>query len=199
MIGGIIAGLAVGCARQATDHGSVSGALPQPDGPLVEYLLEGESLTALSGAFSLGPAAGAAGEEALVVAPGLAKAGKLKGQAELVLPVVEATHLHVWLRVKWTGTCSNSVIVKAPGLPAKIVGESATYETWHWVQGPSFDAAVGDAKVLLQVREDGIFVDQILVTSDSRRVPVGIESPPAGEEQAVEDEKIEEAVNDSGE
>ena len=161
-------------------------------------MFEGESLTGLTGVFALGSAPGAAGEKALVVAPGLAKAGKVAGRAELVLPVSTATRLNVWLRVKWTGTCSNSVIVKAPGLPPKIVGESATYNTWHWVQGPSFDAAAGDAKVSLDAREDGIFVDQILITSDTRRVPVGIEVPPVVEEEKPVVEKQEAPVDDSG-
>ena len=177
LVGGAL--LLCGCNRQPAERQAVAGALPDGQAAVVDHLLEGESLTDVGGVFEIGPAPGASGEQALLVPPGLAKTVKvIKGAAGFAVDVPTAAKVNVWLRVKWTGTCSNSVIVKAPGLPAKIVGESATYEAWHWVQGPTVDAKAGPLSLELQAREDGIFVDQILVTSDLQRVPVGIEQAP---------------------
>lgn len=80
-----------------------------------------------------------------------------------------------WLRAKWSGGCSNSVLLKAPGVPPVIVGEDGTYRHWHWVRGPRLEWKKGKKKIILQRRENDVALDQILITSDAEYVPVGIE------------------------
>ena len=96
--------------------------------------------------------------------------------------VMMGRHLHLFSSLKLgesVRTRRGNVVDLSCDMGSKIVGESATYNTWHWVKGPSFQAQKGTVKVELNAREDGVFIDQVMLTSDLERVPVGIELPPA--------------------
>ena len=82
---------------------------------------------------------------------------------------------HFWLRTYWTGSCSNSLSMKLGSSPKILVGEDGTYKQWHWVRGPVMPLPAGTHSVVFTAREDDIRVDQVLVTSDKRYVPMGIE------------------------
>ena len=164
------------CGKQTDPGEGVVRHMQPQESPVIHQVVEAETLTEVNGKFATGPAKDASAANALIVPPGIAKHGKITGQAIFTFDSPKSIKVTCWLRVKWTGTCSNSVIVKTPGVPPKIVGESATYNTWHWVKGPTFTAPVGPTKIELGAREDGVFIDQLMLTSDLQRVPVGIES-----------------------
>ena len=83
--------------------------------------------------------------------------------------------VHFWFRTYWTGSCSNSILLRVPGLPEQIVGEDGTYNHWHWVKGPSLKLPQGKQTITIKQREDDIGLDQIIVTSNAAFVPVDIE------------------------
>ncbi|MDA3924158.1 MAG: hypothetical protein PF904_05615 [Kiritimatiellae bacterium] len=88
----------------------------------------------------------------------------------------------LWCRVWWGGECSNSFTVKLNNAPSILFGEDATYKAWHWVKypisrtSPKINLKAGRQALTIENREDGIMVDQIILSSDKRFVPVDIES-----------------------
>lgn len=86
----------------------------------------------------------------------------------------------LWLRGWWDDSCGNSVSVQIADLPVFMV-EDSTYKTWHWVKSPprlsQLQLKAGPLRLALLNREDGVRIDQILLTSDRRYVPVDIETP----------------------
>jgi len=103
------------------------------------------------------------------------------GKAVFTVDVPEDGAFTLWCRVWWEDECGNSFTVKIDDQPAFLFGEDATYKTWHWVRSPPrlvpLQLAAGPATLTLHNREDGVRIDQILLTTDRRRVPVGIEEP----------------------
>ena len=118
----------------------------------------------------------------LEVPLGAGKTPKVKaGKATLAVEVPEDGSYTLWLRAYWQGECSNSLQVQIDKGPLLLVGEDGTYNTWHWVKYPVSKLASptrltkGRHTLTLVHREDGIHLDQLLLTSDARFVPVGIE------------------------
>ncbi|MGI6099806.1 MAG: hypothetical protein GX174_03245 [Lentisphaerae bacterium] len=89
----------------------------------------------------------------------------------------------LWARVWWEGECSNSFTVQIDDQPAFLFGENATYRTWHWVKypvariTPPLRLEKGPHVLRVSNREDGVRLDQILLSPNKRFVPVGIETP----------------------
>lgn len=87
----------------------------------------------------------------------------------------------LWCRVWWNGECSNSFTVRINDAPAFLFGEDATYKAWHWVKypvartSPAIKLDAGKVSLKIENREDGIMIDQIILSSDKRFVPVDIE------------------------
>lgn len=106
---------------------------------------------------------------------------KLKGEAVYRVKVPKAGTYVVWLRTWWLDGCGNSCRIAVNDLPPLLVGEDATYKVWEWrfarkagTDTPlklPFKEGVNILRVLN--REDGIKVDQILITSDTALRPVG--------------------------
>ncbi len=105
------------------------------------------------------------------------------GKAAFTFDVPEDGAFTLWCRVWWEGECSNSFTVSADGQPAFLFGEDATYKTWHWVKYPvsrtvaPLKLAKGRHTLTFHNREDGVRLDQILLSADKRFVPVDIEHP----------------------
>ena len=103
------------------------------------------------------------------------------GKAVLAVDVSEDGSYFFWLRAYWEGECSNSLQVRIDDRPPFVVGEDGTYHTWHWVKYPMSRLTTlpalsrGRHTLTLLNREDGVRMDQILLTTDKRFVPVGIE------------------------
>jgi len=77
------------------------------------------------------------------------------------------------------GACGNSVFVKVDeaGKPM-AVGNDGTYNAWHWLKVPvpqPYELGAGKHQIIVLNREDGIRLDQLLLTGDLEYVPQGIE------------------------
>ena len=105
------------------------------------------------------------------------------GKAVYRIDVPEEGAFTLWCRVWWEGECSNSFTVNADDQPAFLFGEDATYKTWHWVKYPvsrtvsPIKLAKGPHTLTFSNREDGVKLDQILLSADKRFVPVEKETP----------------------
>ena len=104
-----------------------------------------------------------------------------EGKAVYEIEISETGSYWLWARVWWNGECSNSFTVTIDDKTPFLFGEDATYRTWHWVKYPVSRMAKpvslekGRHTVVFANREDGVRVDQILLSSDRRFVPSGIE------------------------
>lgn len=105
------------------------------------------------------------------------------GKAVYAVEVPEEGAFTLWCRVWWEGECSNSFTVEVDGQPAFLFGEDATYKTWHWVKYPvsrtvaPIKLSAGKHAVVFNNREDGVKLDQVLLSADKRFVPVDTEKP----------------------
>jgi len=99
------------------------------------------------------------------------------GGARFEIEAPKTTKCKIWLRVWWEGSCGNTVCVKAAKDPdIRVVGNDGTYDVWHWLPVPVvYEFSEGVNEIYVLNREDGIRVDQILVTGDLQYVPQGIE------------------------
>ena len=130
----------------------------------------------------LKPMAGASGNAYLEVPLGAGKTPKVKaGTAKITVEVPADGAYTLWLRTCWEGECSNTFQVQIDNQPPFLVGADATYHVWHWVKYPVSKMAPpptitrGTHTLTVIHREDGVRLDQLLLTSSPRYVPVGIE------------------------
>jgi len=83
----------------------------------------------------------------------------------------------IWFRVWWAGSCGNTIYLKINEQKKNItVGNDGTYKAWHWIPAP-LTIILKNGKNNFQIlnREDGIKLDQILITNDFEYIPQGIE------------------------
>ncbi|NOY81988.1 MAG: hypothetical protein GXP31_13405 [Kiritimatiellaeota bacterium] len=82
----------------------------------------------------------------------------------------------VWMRVFWEGSCGNSIYYRHTDGTTLAVGNDGTYDIWHWLKVPkSFRFKKGRNTFYVLNREDGVRLDQIVITGDLEYVPQGIE------------------------
>ena len=109
------------------------------------------------------------------------------GKAVYTVDIPADADYTLWARVYWEGECSNSFTVSFDDQPGFLFGEDATYKVWHWVKYPVSRTAKpirltkGKHTLTFLNREDGVCLDQILLSVDKRFVPVDIE--PVGSRQ----------------
>ncbi len=84
-----------------------------------------------------------------------------------------AARVAVWFRVWWQDGCGNSLAASIDGAAPLLVGNDGTYNAWHWVRGFEVDLAAGPHALLIAPREDGIRLDQILITAALTAQPQG--------------------------
>ncbi|MCH7909979.1 MAG: hypothetical protein IIB38_10225, partial [Candidatus Hydrogenedentes bacterium] len=81
------------------------------------------------------------------------------------------------IRKWWEDGCGNSVRIGVDDFPPYVVGGDGTYKYWDWIKmSVTLELPAGDHRLTLYNNEDGVWVDQILLTSDPEYVPVGQES-----------------------
>ena len=98
------------------------------------------------------------------------------GGAVFEIEAPKAIRCNVWLRVWWEGSCGNSIFYKLAGNQPMVVGNDGTYDAWHWLAAPgTHNLAKGPNQFFVLNREDGVRLDQILITGDLEYVPQGIE------------------------
>jgi hypothetical protein len=128
------------------------------------------------------PVAGASGQMYLEVPLGAGKVPKVKGgSAKIALEVPADGAYTLWLRTFWDGECSNTLQVQVDAQPPFLVGGDATFHAWHWVKfpvsklTPPLKLAKGAHTLTILHREDGVRLDQLILTTSPRFVPAGIE------------------------
>ncbi len=99
------------------------------------------------------------------------------GGAVFQVDIPTAGTYKIWLNVWWEGSCGNTLSVQVADEKKSVtVGNDSKYEQWHWVEVPrQYQFAQGPCPIAVLNREDGIKLDQILVTSDLSYVPQGKE------------------------
>lgn len=104
-----------------------------------------------------------------------------KGFARFEIDVPADGEYTLWARVWWEGECSNSFMVQINDNAPFLLGENATYHAWVWVKYPvarmmrPIALKQGRQVIVFKNREDGVRLDQIVLSSDRRFVPVDIE------------------------
>lgn len=101
------------------------------------------------------------------------------GLATFTFQLTEPGDYVLWCRVWWADECGNSVMVSIDGAKPFTLGQDTSYQSWHWIKSevkiPQLRLEKGQHTLKLLEREDGIAIDQLLITSDRSYVPVGIE------------------------
>lgn len=124
---------------------------------------------------------GSSGSGCLEIAEGKGKPPKVtSGSASWTFTVTNSAEYVLWCRTYWSDECGNSFsFVIDDGQPF-VFGEDSTFKCWHWVQSPKrlkqLKLEPGSHKLTLKNREDGVALDQILITDDRKYCPVGIEA-----------------------
>ncbi|MBO7655188.1 MAG: hypothetical protein J6U40_09730 [Kiritimatiellae bacterium] len=104
-----------------------------------------------------------------------------EGKAVFTVEIPKEGAYTLWCRCWWNGECSNSFSVSLDDQPVFLFGEDATYKTWHWVKYPvsrtvkPLNLTEGKHTLTFFNREDGVRLDQILLSADKRFVPMDIE------------------------
>jgi hypothetical protein len=122
---------------------------------------------------------GASGDAYLTVPQGAGKPPEVQGDCTLKFKVDKSARYYLWARVWWLDGCGNSVGVSIDGAKEFTLGQDATYKKWHWVPVKArlsqLQLSAGEHSLKISNREDGVAIDQILLTRNKRYVPVGIE------------------------
>ncbi len=98
---------------------------------------------------------------------------ELAGRIALTVDCPSAAARHAWARVRWNDSCGNSLSLSFDGKPALKVGQDAIYRVWHWVRVGELPVTKGPHELVLAEREDGVAVDQILLSADAGFAPSG--------------------------
>ncbi len=105
-----------------------------------------------------------------------------QGRAVLTVDAPTDGDYTLWCRVWWEDECGNSFTVRINDSPPFLFGENATYKTWHWMRYPVARTAkpitlkAGTNTLTVLNREDGVRLDQIVLSADRRFVPVDQET-----------------------
>jgi len=101
------------------------------------------------------------------------------GSAAIKFDVKDAGRYYLWCRVWWLDACGNSLGIHINDAAPFSFGQDRTFKSWHWVQAPKrldqLKLSKGIKTLTISHREDGVRIDQILLTTNKRYVPVGIE------------------------
>lgn len=110
------------------------------------------------------------------IVQGAGEGSKVGGHAKYKLDLKEDGTYYLWARCWWIDSCGNSFNVKIGDKPVFTLGNDGTYKSWHWVKAKvQLKLKKGQYVLELGNREDGIKVDQIMITNDRRLIPVDIE------------------------
>ena len=102
------------------------------------------------------------------------------GEAVYTFEVPRDATYFLWCRVWWADECGNSFTMSFDKAIPFTFGEDGTFKFWHWVKAPQklkqLELSKGKHTLAIRSREDGVRLDQILLTTDRRDVPVDIEA-----------------------
>jgi len=140
-----------------------------------EVCFEAEHANSIKPVMELARAPGASRGVALVIPEGAASlAGpRDRGHASYRIHIPVAGRYYTWFRVMWHGNCSNSLFYFFKPRTMRMSIMDNLFGKWHWVQGNCVALDEGPADLVLQYREDGVWVDQVLLTTDGDETPRG--------------------------
>ena len=125
---------------------------------------------------------GSSGKAYLEVPLGVGKASKGKTGAATFTVTIPADGAYTfWIRAFWEGECSNTFLLQIDDQAPFLIGADATYHAWHWIKYPISKVTPppaitkGTHTLTFIHREDGVRLDQFLLTSTPHFVPVGTE------------------------
>jgi hypothetical protein len=123
---------------------------------------------------------GASGGRYLEIAQGKGNPPKREaGQAVFTVTVPADGDYTLWCRAFWSDECGNSFLINLDQAKPFIIGEDSTFKTWHWVKAPvrlkQLTLTKGVHALTVRNREDGVCLNQLLLTSDKQYVPVDVE------------------------
>ncbi len=116
----------------------------------------------VAGPFLVQADAAAVGGFAVVLPEG-AGTTDLSGSFALPIDVAIAGDYNVWLHCRWQNSCGNSVALAGGGNQVLTCSDNV-YGSWHWVRAGTMKLAVGKQAIHVREREDGIAIDQVLLT-----------------------------------
>lgn len=99
---------------------------------------------------------------------------KLTGDCTITFKAPQEGTYSLWARAWWIDGCGNSYAVSVDDGDRATIS-SGNYKRWHWVRGPKLRLSAGKHTLVLHNTEDGARLDQIFLTTDAARVPVGKE------------------------
>ena len=97
------------------------------------------------------------------------------GNVQYKIDVPEAGSYIFWGRVHWYDGCGNSFYLKIDNKPSIVFGNDGTYQRWRWVKGVRVTLTAGIHTIRIQNREDGAKLDQFILTTNTKIVPVRAE------------------------
>lgn len=110
------------------------------------------------------------------IVQGAGSGTKAGGSVKYKINLTEDGTYYFWARCWWIDSCGNSFSVKFGDKPVFTFGNDGTYKNWHWVKAKvKLKMKKGLYELVLSNREDGIKIDQVLITNDRRLIPVDIE------------------------
>jgi len=110
------------------------------------------------------------------IVQGAGSGTKAGGSATYKINLPEDGTYYFWARCWWIDSCGNSFSVKIADKPLFTFGNDGTYKRWHWVKAKiKLKLKKGKHDLIIKNREDGIKIDQILITNDRKVIPVDIE------------------------
>lgn len=101
---------------------------------------------------------------------------KVSGESVISLNVGQEGTYQLWARCWWADGCGNSFLVSVDGGERTTVS-GGNYKRWYWVRGPRIRLSAGKHTLAVHNSEDGARMDQLFLTSDFGRIPVGKMKP----------------------
>ncbi|MCK5804566.1 MAG: hypothetical protein KAI66_17145 [Lentisphaeria bacterium] len=139
------------------------------------FCFEAEMANRVEPVFEIREDAECSGGRALVIRQGSgggqARPGQ-NGTAHFAIDIPKTARYRAWLRTRWLDGCSNSTLLVPPN-GARLTITDTVFKKWHWVCSPVFRLEKGVQTLFLQNREDGVGIDQILLTSEPIQPPKG--------------------------
>jgi hypothetical protein len=126
-------------------------------------------------------AKGASGGRYLEIAQGKGNPPDVAtGKAVFTIDIPEDGDYILWCRTWWSDECGNSFFINLDEAKPFTLGEDSTFKTWHWVKAPArlkqLTLTKGPHTLTVRNREDGVKLNQVLLTNDKQFVPVDVET-----------------------
>ena len=177
--------LALGCGRTpegGPSNSDGSGQIQIAEAARVVWEAENIEAGSIELPMEIEDNSDASGGKCLSVPPGSGKpdegAGVGKavfGKASYTVQIPRSGKYVFWGRAYWDDGCGNSCAFSVDDSRTPWEFNDSVYRSWHWVKGQVLELPAGQHKIAIFNREDGVKLDQFLLTTDAVYQPTGIE------------------------